>query len=140
MAKAGQIFAVFQTATVFIEAKHGLGKSIQDVNPPDLVSIQKVRAQWTGIVTKPRTDKTQGSYASDILFIITLWLTKCSAAFLFLRLTPNYYHVLASRAILAATTVWAVASILMVALRCNLVEPWIFINVQCTNLVRFSMN
>ena len=78
----------------------------------------------------------QALYASDILYIITLWLTKCSIAFLFLRLSPDKSHKLVSNATLLVSTVLTVISILIVALRCDLANPWIFIDVQCPGLVR----
>lgn len=78
----------------------------------------------------------QAAYSSEILYIITLWLTKCSVAFLLLRLSPQKEHNLASYAILGASTLFMVISVFIVAFRCDVAEPWIFINTQCTNLVR----
>jgi len=78
----------------------------------------------------------QISYASDILYVVTLWLTKCSVAFLFLRLSPINRHTLASKVVLLVATVFTFVSIFLVALRCDLAHPWIFINEQCKNLVR----
>jgi len=111
-----KIFSVLQTITVFVSVAHGFGKSIEMIGPNDLPSIQKAQ------------------YADDILYIITLWLTKSSAALLFMRLTPNRHHVLAAKAVLAASTVWAVVSMFMIALRCQLTTPWMDYDGQCTNL------
>ncbi|MCJ1436551.1 hypothetical protein MMC27_005930 [Xylographa pallens] len=110
------IFSVLQTITVFLSITHGFGKSIDVIGPNDLASIQKAQ------------------YADDILYIITLWLTKSSAALLFTRLTPSRNHVFAAKAVLAISTVWAVVSIFMIALRCQLSTPWMDYDGQCSNL------
>jgi hypothetical protein len=67
-----------------------------------------------------------------------VWLSKASAAFLFLRLSPKSRHVLASKIDAAIAAVTAVVSVLIVALRCNLSHPWININshqANCAGLV-----
>ncbi|MCJ1291175.1 hypothetical protein MMC34_002718 [Xylographa carneopallida] len=110
------VFSVLQTITVFVSVAHGFGKSIDLIGPSDLASIQKAQ------------------YADDILYIITLWLTKSSAALLFMRLTPDQNHVRAAKAVLAISTVWVVVSLFMVALRCQLSTPWMDYDGQCTNL------
>ncbi|MCJ1401744.1 hypothetical protein MMC11_004961 [Xylographa trunciseda] len=111
------IFSVLQTITVFVSVAHGFGKSKENIGPGDLASIQKAQ------------------YADDILYIITLWLTKSSAALFFMRLTPNRHHLLTAKSVLVVSTVWAVVSVFMIALRCQLTTPWMDYDRQCTNLV-----
>ncbi len=73
-------------------------------------------------------------YVSDIFYIVTMWLTKCSVAFLFLRLSPDKRHKLASHILLGASTVFMVISVLVVSLRCNIAQPWIFLgNRSCSS-------
>lgn len=79
-------------------------------------------------------------YAADIFFLITMWCSKCSVALTFIRLTPQKKHKTVARGIMVATTVWLVLSIFLIALRCDLSQPWIFIGTKCQDLVRRSSN
>ena len=76
----------------------------------------------------------QTDYTSDLLFILAIYFSKASAVFLFLRLTPNKHHVMFCWGIMATSTVWAVASIFAVALRCQLSQPWV-VDEHCVNVV-----
>ena len=79
----------------------------------------------------------QALYSSDLFYILTLWLTKCSVAFLALRLSPNKGHTIMLNVILLGSTVFMFISIFIVSLRCDLAHPWIFIEPACvTGLVR----
>ena len=77
----------------------------------------------------------QSDFVSDIFYIFTLYLAKSSGVFLYLRLTPNKYHVRFCWAIFGASTLWALASILAVVIRCHGSTPWIM-DEQCNNMVR----
>lgn len=83
----------------------------------------------SGLLTK------QLSYATDFFFLITVWASKCSMALLFIRLTPLKEHKRAATRILGAVSLWLIISIFLVALRCNLSHPWIFIDPGCTDSV-----
>ena len=65
-----------------------------------------------------------------------MWLTKCSVAMLFLRLSPDRVHIRGSQAVLGTCTVFVVASILIASLRCDLASPWVFAEGGCSGLVR----
>lgn len=78
----------------------------------------------------------QSDYAADLLYIITIYLTKASAVFLFLRLTPNKAHKLFCWTIMGTSTLWVILSIFIVALRCQLSQPWV-VNEHCVNVVSF---
>ncbi len=73
---------------------------------------------------------SQSSYSSDILYLITIWLTKCSVVFLTLRLSPDKRHNLASNVVLGAATLFLIISLFIVALGCDSSKPWLFINAQ----------
>lgn len=79
----------------------------------------------------------QTDYASDLLFILAIYCSKASAVFLFLRLTPKKHHVRFCWSILVTSTIWAVASLFAVAMRCQLSQPWV-VNEHCVNIVRWS--
>lgn len=76
----------------------------------------------------------QSDYAADLLYIITIYLTKASAVFLFLRLTPNKAHKIFCWTIMGTSTLWVILSIFIVALRCQLSQPWVM-NEHCVNVV-----
>lgn len=129
---------MLQSSAVFVEVSKGFGKTISDISSIDLVQLQKVCPNGEGstlVITSLTCTPVQASYASDILYILTLWLTKCSVGFLFLRLSPDKNHNMMSNMILLASTVLMAISVFLVALRCDLAHPWIFINGQCTNVV-----
>lgn len=62
-------------------------------------------------------------------------MTKCSVAFLFLRLSRERKHILCTNVTLIVCTVVMVISMIIVAVRCNLKEPWIFVDSQCLDQV-----
>lgn len=78
----------------------------------------------------------QSDYAADLLYIFTIYLTKASAVFLFLRLTPNKAHKLFCWTIMGTSTLWVILSVFIVALRCQLSQPWV-VNEHCVNVVNF---
>ncbi|KAL8887479.1 MAG: hypothetical protein Q9215_004954 [Flavoplaca cf. flavocitrina] len=74
-------------------------------------------------------------YASDFFFLLTIWASKCSMALLFTRLTPRHDQKKLALVLRITVTVWLVLSIFLVALRCNLSQPWIFFDPKCTDAV-----
>jgi hypothetical protein len=56
---------------------------------------------------------------------VTLFFTKLSTSFLFLRLTPGKGHSIAIWSTIAMTTAWGVISILLIAIRCHPANPWL---------------
>ena len=56
-------------------------------------------------------------------------------ALLFMRLSPGKNHIRASKVALISSIVWAVVSIFLVALKCNLSHPWVEYSQKCANLV-----
>jgi hypothetical protein len=79
---------------------------------------------------------TQLGYSSDILYLVDLFLSKCSVCLLFIRLTSNNAHIKLFQALLGFTTVWMIVSVFIVALRCDLSQPWIQYDGSCSGLVR----
>ncbi|PMD36735.1 hypothetical protein L207DRAFT_532336 [Hyaloscypha variabilis F] len=111
------VFAILQASGVFYELGHGLGKSIDLVDPQNLIKIQRA------------------AYGSDILYIVTLFFTKLSTAFLFLRLTPGRGHSIAIWSTISMTVAWALISIFLVAIRCHAATPWLdTTSAVCSNL------
>ncbi|KAL8671178.1 MAG: hypothetical protein Q9168_004313 [Polycauliona sp. 1 TL-2023] len=74
-------------------------------------------------------------YASDFFFLLTVWASKCSMALLFTRLTPRADQKKLALGLRITVTIWLVLSFFLVALRCNLSQPWIFIEPKCTDAI-----
>ncbi|TKA70636.1 hypothetical protein B0A55_05748 [Friedmanniomyces simplex] len=115
LAVAG-VVGIIQTSLVFWEVSKGLGTSIELLSISDVHLLQK---SW---------------FASTVLYLIALWLAKCCVLFVYLQLTPNKGHNLASWAVIGFSTVWVFISILMIGVDCELNTPWSHLASQCTGL------
>jgi hypothetical protein len=73
--------------------------------------------------------------ASDVLYLITLFLAKWSVVAMFLRLTPHKSHNRASWATLAVCVMWLISSIVIITIGCEANKPWAPAAEQCKNLV-----
>ncbi|KAL4788297.1 hypothetical protein BJX76DRAFT_353325 [Aspergillus varians] len=112
------IVAIIQTSLLFAACSEGLGTSI------DLLEEREVNRVQVLIVT------------SDILYLLTLFTTKCCVIGIYLRLTPQKLHNRASWATLALCTLWVIPAIFIIAVNCGLNRPWKGTGGQCENLVR----
>jgi hypothetical protein len=120
---------------VFFELGKGFGKSIDMIDPSNLVPIQKVYTSSNLQYLINLTYTQQAAYAADILYIITLFFSKISTASLFLRLTPGRGHSIAIWSTISACVTWAFISILLVAIRCHPQHPWLDSTAPvCSNL------
>ncbi|KAK0511131.1 hypothetical protein JMJ35_006683 [Cladonia borealis] len=110
-------FAFLQSIVVFFAVSKGFGTSIELLGQGDINTVQRA---WV---------------AGDILFLITLYLSKCSLGFLFIRLTPHKIHNKASYAVLGLCTLWVIVSAFVISVNCELNHPWTNISAQCTNML-----
>ncbi len=85
------------------------------------------------------SDLQQLGYATDLLYIIGLYLSKISTQLLITRLTMNSIQLIILRSMLACWTLFAVISIFIVALRCDLGQPWLQYGQECPGLVRENL-
>ncbi|KAF2030743.1 hypothetical protein EK21DRAFT_64705 [Setomelanomma holmii] len=60
--------------------------------------------------------------ASQIFYICTLFFSKCSVLFLYIRLSPGGTHKYATYSLVAASLVWVVMSIILIVVPCNLAQ------------------
>ena len=78
----------------------------------------------------------QLAFTNALLYLTTIYLSKIAATLLFMRLTPDEKHIKVCHGVLLVSTLWVIASILAMALRCDLSEPWIdATDAQCTGMV-----
>ncbi|KAG4415819.1 hypothetical protein IFR04_011053 [Cadophora malorum] len=109
------VFYVFQGVATFVDTSVGFRETIDEIPAGELVPMQKA------------------IYASELLYLITLWPSKCSVAFLFIRLSPVKRHNLASYSILGLSTIFMFISVLIISLRCEVAQPWIYIAASCSH-------
>ena len=77
----------------------------------------------------------QLAYTNSLLYLTTEYLSKIAAP-LFIRLTPDENHVKVCHIVVMVFTLWLIASILAMALRCDLSQPWIDADdAQCAGMV-----
>ncbi|OGM43086.1 hypothetical protein ABOM_009200 [Aspergillus bombycis] len=106
------IFAVVQTSLLFGAVSHGFGTAIDLLRHDQLVAV------------------------SDILYLITVYVSKCCVVGIHLRLTPQKLHNRISWATLALCTAWIITSVSIIAINCELNRPWKGAGAQCVNLLK----
>lgn len=72
-------------------------------------------------------------YASDILFIVTLGLSKITTTVFYMTLFKQKLHAVI-RGLLVGGGIWVILSVILVAVRCSH-RPWLDIDAQCSGLV-----
>ncbi|KAE8146686.1 hypothetical protein BDV25DRAFT_46956 [Aspergillus avenaceus] len=112
------VVAVVQSSLLFAAVSRGFGTSI------NLLQLDQVHQIQT-LVT-----------ISDILYLVTVYVSKCCVVGIHLRLTPLKLHNRISWATLALCTAWAIISVFIIAIDCELNRPWNTAGGQCTNLLK----
>lgn len=100
-ASLGLIVAVGQATATLVSVHYGLGQRESHL----------INSQLDGFL--------QSSYAAAILYIIAIAASKCSTSLLIARLTRTKHHLIASHSITAFIALWALASVLVIA-----IPPW----------------
>ncbi|VUC35668.1 unnamed protein product [Clonostachys rosea] len=110
---AATVVVIAQSAAVISQGANGLGK---------LESISSDRVSYI----------LKSHYASDVLYIAALLLSKVSATRTLWGMAPRERRkaIWATEALIAA---WAASSILASLFQCSLPQPWDFIHGQCFN-------
>ncbi|CAN9277481.1 unnamed protein product [Alternaria alternata] len=71
-------------------------------------------------------------FASQIIYIFVILASKLSVLFLYLRLSPGGAHRIASWSLVALSCVWALMSVILVAIPCNPAQTYTDAD-NCTN-------
>ncbi|KAL2809704.1 hypothetical protein BJX63DRAFT_434984 [Aspergillus granulosus] len=111
------VIAIIQASLVFGACAEGLGTTIALLVERQVHNIQKLLV------------------VSDILYLITLYTTKCCVVGIYLRLTPQKLHNFLSRGTLVLCTLWVIPAILILTINCGFNGPWRGPEGQCTNQV-----
>lgn len=83
---------------------------------------------------RQRLTAQQHSFASQIFYVLTLWTTKSSILLLYMRLSASGTHR-ASWTMLASSAVWAIVSIILIAVPCNPTQLYNSTAGDCTDMV-----
>lgn len=81
----------------------------------------------------------QFHYASNILFIAVLAISKLSVALLILQLAPDRRIHIACFITLSLTLAWTLISIFGLAFHCKLPQPWIYLPHRCAGAVEYPI-
>lgn len=81
---------------------------------------------------------SQAVYIAELLYIVTLFLSKCSGALFYLRITPTGITFSVVWLLVILSAIWAIVSLLLVGIRCNMDEPWMDITIKCSRMVRLT--
>lgn len=78
-------------------------------------------------------------YSGDCLYIVTLFLAKCSMVFFYKRVSCVKKHKIASHVLLVGLSIWAVGSMVAQGLRCGPEPPWQLVDLRCSHLVDLAI-
>lgn len=81
------------------------------------------------------TDIFKLNYASTIFYVFALYASKMSVVLLFKRISSGIVHKKIAWVALGVTGVTGFISIFLIALRCDLGEPWLLFGRKCESLL-----
>ncbi|GKZ74587.1 hypothetical protein AnigIFM50267_000824 [Aspergillus niger] len=109
-------FAIIQTSLVMSNSAKGFGTSIRLLSSDQVVKVQRTTA------------------ATDTLFLITVFLSKCCVLGMLSRLTPQRIHHFILYGVLGLSICWVLSSVLIILVNCELNRPWARPIDHCTGL------
>ncbi|GFF26139.1 hypothetical protein IFM61606_09654 [Aspergillus udagawae] len=112
------VVAIAQSTLIFVAASQGFGTSI------NLLAQEQINRIQTLITI------------SDILYLVTIYVSKCCVVGIYLRLTPQKIHNRISWATLILCTLWIIPSALILAVNCEMNRPWKTSGGQCRHLLQ----
>ncbi|RDH27773.1 hypothetical protein BDQ94DRAFT_184325 [Aspergillus welwitschiae] len=109
-------FAIIQTSLVMSNSAKGFGTSIRLLSSDQVVKVQRTTA------------------ATDTLFLITVFFSKCCVLGMLSRLTPQRIHHFILYGVLGLSICWVLSSVLIILVNCELNRPWARPIDHCTGL------
>lgn len=97
----GTALALTQSSMAFAGVHTGWGKSQLSITPQQFYAGRRFK------------------YANDLIYIFSIYCSKCTLALLYFRLTVDRQHRIAAASTLAACTLWIVLAGFLVGLRCH---------------------
>ncbi|KAK4962817.1 hypothetical protein LTR10_000444 [Elasticomyces elasticus] len=114
---ASFLLMIAQSIALFAATANGLGETSTSVTHGQEESMQKALL------------------AVDVLYILTLWSSRCSSVLFFERLSRGTRHGLVWTGMLGGAAVLGTASVFTVVMRYNISNAWLFIDQHCTGLL-----
>ncbi|KAB8235600.1 uncharacterized protein BDW43DRAFT_269239 [Aspergillus alliaceus] len=108
--------AVVESVVVFYTAHLGFGTAIR------LLDDHVIRRIQNSVV------------AADVLYLITLYLSRCCVVAIYSRLTPRRRHKNTLWGILGFSTAGIIASVFLITINCSLNKPWVTPVEHCSSL------
>ncbi|KAK2871647.1 hypothetical protein FQN49_002970 [Arthroderma sp. PD_2] len=96
--------ALCESVLIFVAVSKGFGNSAHLIDHDNLVILRRA------------------FFTSEILYLVTLYLTKCCVVCIFLKLTPKKAHNRATLATLGFCTLWVIGALLGVGIRSGITE------------------
>ncbi|KAM5442078.1 hypothetical protein MferCBS31731_002907 [Microsporum ferrugineum] len=101
----GSAFVAFcQSILIFVSVSKGFGTSADLIDHDNLIILRRA------------------FFSSEILYLTTLYLSKCCVICIFLKLTPKKTHNRATLATLGFCTLWAIGAIVAVGIRSGILD------------------
>jgi hypothetical protein len=128
---------MIQSIIVIFEGSAGLGKRDGLDNDQISLILKVYDILYRQILDRQPVNKPcviQGQYASNILFITVLFLTKISATRTIRSMAPRERQrlILITEGVIS---LWALGSIVASLFECSLPKPWDYIHGKCFNRV-----
>ncbi|KAF4260989.1 hypothetical protein LV164_000063 [Aspergillus fumigatus] len=130
------VVAIVQSTLIFVAVSEGFGTSIDLLVQEQINRIQTVRQPASYTARDSTLTSIQLVTISDILYLITIYVSKCCVVGIYLRLTPQKTHNRISWATLILCTLWIIPSALILAVNCEMNRPWKTSGGQCRNLLQ----
>ncbi|KAH2929097.1 hypothetical protein KXW15_000304 [Aspergillus fumigatus] len=130
------VVAIVQSTLIFVAVSEGFGTSIDLLVQEQINRIQTVREPASYTARDSTLTSIQLVTISDILYLITIYVSKCCVVGIYLRLTPQKTHNRISWATLVLCTLWIIPSALILAVNCEMNRPWKTSGGQCRNLLQ----
>ncbi|KAF2650112.1 hypothetical protein K491DRAFT_155473 [Lophiostoma macrostomum CBS 122681] len=114
---AATVLDTIQSSLIFRVVDEGLGRSQESVTVQDLRQIGK------------------HDLATQLLYVVTLLLSKYAVLSLYLRLSPQKGHAIATWTTIALSSVWAVTAVALIAAPCSSIQFWPEGSKGCSDLL-----
>jgi len=114
-----QIFSIGYVIAINVQVSHGLGSQLSTLSRSEYETFQAA------------------GYASQILFVVSVFFGKASSLSLLLALSPNMTYRRPMIAVGVITAAWAVAAVLASAFQCSLPKSYLYTTGRCFSQTGF---
>ncbi|KAL9620523.1 MAG: hypothetical protein Q9160_004992 [Pyrenula sp. 1 TL-2023] len=116
---AALIFSIAQSAATSVQGLKGLGHRLGSLSLQDIESVEK------------------STYASEILFVFTLAVSKFAILILIFEITPVQSHQRTIAGLAAFIAVWSFICVFVVSFQCDAPKTWEVVTGKCIDEISF---